>query len=145
MGMYTECVFAVELKGMDRKAQQALESMLDGSLSDRRPESLPNHPIFSKSRARFMLRCASAYFPGRSDSYLYRDSDGDLFLTCRFNVKNYEDEIETFLDFIAPYVDEPNEPVGYMRYEEEYSTVTMIVACHRQLLLSKASFDVPRN
>jgi hypothetical protein len=47
----------------------------------------------------------------------YNDIDGQYHLNVRSNLKNYDSEIENFLDFISPYI-ETDEFIGYMRYEE---------------------------
>lgn len=64
------------------------------------------------------LTCDSYYFPSISDSKMEQDRiDQQYHLNIRCNLKNYDDEIEKFLDYISPYI-ETKGFLGYMRYEE---------------------------
>lgn len=84
----------------------------------------PDHPLFKTDRWGILLRCDSAYFAGDTNSYITRE-DFDLelkyspYLTIRSNLKNYDLEIELFLDWISQYVRYPTgECAGYFRCEE---------------------------
>ena len=122
MGMYTELVLAVEFRS-DTPAY--VFDMLKIMIDDRGvPETilLPDHPLFKTDRWAYMLRCDSACFPG--ESYVKLD-ESRMFteLTLRCSLKNYDSEIEWFLDFIKPYL-QTNGYLGYMRYEEyDYPTL----------------------
>ena len=115
MGMYTELVLAVEFRS-DTPAY--VFDMLKIMINDRGvPETilLPDHPLFKTDRWTYMLRCDSACFPG--ESYVKLDESGRFTeLTLRCSLKNYDSEIEWFLDFIKPYL-QTDGYLGYMRYE----------------------------
>lgn len=112
MGMYTELVLGVELKA-DPNVIGILKVMLgyldefDGNYS---------HPLFSTPRWRIMLGCGSAYFDRQADSKLVEDYRC-CYLNVGCNFKNYNNEIDLFLDWLRPYI-ESDGFIGYMRYEE---------------------------
>lgn len=115
MGMYTELVLAVEFRS---DTPVYVSDMLKIMIDDRGvPETilLPDHPLFKTDRWAYMLRCDSACFPG--ESYVKLDESGMFTeLTLRCSLKNYDFEIEWFLDFIKPYL-QTDGYLGYMRYE----------------------------
>ena len=70
----------------------------------------------------------NAYFNGDSHSNFRHETEyyGDYYLTIRCNIKNYGQEIQQFIEWIAPYCsggeggydDDPDRFIGFMRYEE---------------------------
>lgn len=72
---------------------------------------LPSHPLFLKEYWYCMLRFSSAYFEEKMDTKLVGDK-----LHIRCNLKNYENEIESFLDWISPFVEDAT---GYIQNEFE--------------------------
>ena len=120
MGMYTEINIGVKLykKAIKDGVVDILEYMTDWD--NTKAIELPNHPLFETPRWDIMLKCGSAYFMGQPDSKVIRskyDPDEDIWLNVRSNLKNYDYEIELFLDWIQPYI-KYDEFIGYMRYEE---------------------------
>lgn len=121
MGMYTELVCAFELKkDTPEKVIETLKYMLDYSDEDIKT---PDHELFKTHRWEFMLRSDSYYFTGTTDSSMRKDDIADSYIVnVRCNLKNYDDEIEKFLDWIKPYISkdymEEREFIGYSRYEE---------------------------
>lgn len=116
MGMYTELVLGVEIVP-DDNVIGILRHMLDeidhfdGDYS---------HPLFETPRWSYMLNCGSWYFDGQTDSKLFTRKLCDYvayFLNVRCNLKNYDDEIELFLDWLNPYI-KTQGFLGYYRYEE---------------------------
>lgn len=115
MGMYTELVMAAELReDVPKQVVEELQYMLygEGNFADRTP------------RWRTMLRTDSYYFPGDTRSTLrYDDISRSWYLTIRCNLKNYDDDIVVFLDWIGPYLNEDTGAesgfMGYVRYEED--------------------------
>jgi hypothetical protein len=118
MGMYTELHYNVELlKATPAPIIAVLKYMLN---HDNPKPPLPDHPLFKTERWSVMLRMDSYYFAADTHSTLRLDENGDCYYLCiRCNVKNYGNEIEKFVDWIAPYV-EANEGdfLGFSRYEE---------------------------
>lgn len=78
---------------------------------------IPNHPLFLTSRWKFMLTSDSYYFDGDThSSFDYDNISNDYGLTVRCNLKNYDDEIQKFLDWVIQNSDTQGF-VGYTRYE----------------------------
>ena len=119
MGMYTELVLGVDLKrDTPEIVIRTLKKML--SMKDEEEIELPDHELFKLSTGRwtFMLRCDSYYFAGTTNSEMHCDHITKRHeLSVRCNLKNYEREIELFLDWIKPYVEDRGF-AGYKRYEE---------------------------
>ena len=127
MGMYTELVLGVKLlKKTPPKVIEALKFMTgDADEGQYEGNWCPDidDPLFSLPRWRFMLRCGSYYFPGQPDSKLIEDTVvciGEYWLNVRSNFKNYDGEINQFLKWLAPYVEQDGNSgfSGYYRYEE---------------------------
>lgn len=120
MGMYTEINIAFELKrDAPGEVCEMLKYMATSGDKDR-PPSLPGHAFFECERWDFLFRCDSYYFPGNSHAEFYFDEiSKSWFLVARANLKNYDGEIEAFMEWIAPYVECcDGEYFGYSRYEE---------------------------
>lgn len=118
MGMYTELHFNVELKkGVPSDVLAILRLML-GEI--KRKLDLPDHPLFKTDRWKIMFQCDSYYFKADTHSTLRYDEISETWLLCiRCNVKNYNDEIEKFVDWILPYCDTyAGDFLGFSRYEE---------------------------
>lgn len=118
MGMYTEIHFNAELKrDTPEDVLSVLRYMVGGAVI---PARMPDHPLFSTSRWAYMLTCDSYYFAADSRSTLRGDDIAGCFFLCvRSNLKNYEAEIEKFIDWITPYVDAGDgDFLGFLRYEE---------------------------
>jgi hypothetical protein len=115
MGMYTELHYNVELRSdVPAEVLAALRYMLDSD----QPEARCDHPLFETDRWSVMLRMSSAYFPSRTHSELFNEYDR-WHLGVRCNLKNYDGEIEKFIDWMDPYVDAfEGDFLGFHRYEE---------------------------
>lgn len=124
MGMYTELNIGVNLK---TSTPDNIIKILDYMLGNNDDDNieLTSHSLFSTGRWKYMLRCDSYYFDGRTDSSMEYDGIIKSYqLNVRCNLKNYDDEISLFLDFIQPYLDTYGF-LGYTRYEE-YEDPTLI-------------------
>lgn len=114
MGMYTELKLGVELK-KDEKMLEVLNRMINDDIRCR--IGLPDHPFFKTPRAFAIFHCCSYYFD--SEPFVRLDDDGiRITLTTCFNMKNYDGEIEKFLDWLCPYI----KTTGYLGtyWYEEY-------------------------
>lgn len=119
MGDYTELHYNVEMvRDVPTQATDLLRYMV-GKLDDE--PALADHPLFSAKRWRYMLRCDSYYFPmSTSSTCFYDDIANQWFLSVRSNFKNYDDEINLFIDWIDPYVNAyPGEFLGFHRFEQD--------------------------
>ena len=118
MGMYTELNLGLALI---KDVPDEIVDILKYMLNDRTElvADLPSHPLFETCRWSYMLQCDSYYFDARTDSSMeFDDIDKKYHLNVRTNLKNYDREIEEFLDFIEPYIDTWGF-LGYKRYEED--------------------------
>jgi hypothetical protein len=120
MGMFTElnCAFRLE-----KETPQEIIAILlfMAGMTDVEP-SLPSHPLFATERWSHVLTGT------RLDTYTFGDVhstvrldefDEKYHVTIRSNLKNYQGELEKFLDWITPYMDAMyGDFIGYSRYEE---------------------------
>lgn len=115
MGMYTEFHFNSEIKD-DPVVLSVLGYMLDNT----KPKpTLPDHSLFECGRWPYMLNNDSYYFDADTHSTLRYDDCGCWYLCIRCNLKNYNKEIQLFIDWIMPYLERyEGEFLGFYRYEE---------------------------
>lgn len=102
MGMYTELIFGATLKkDTPENVIQAIKYML-GELKER-PEAFP----FEKGRLDHLLQLGSYYFAINNSvcKFWLDDISKCWILSARCNLKNYEGEIEEFLEWIKPYIE----------------------------------------
>lgn len=119
MGMYTEFHFNVELKESIQPDMLKILKYMLGEIDEIGDTKLPEHPLFATSRWEGMLRSDSYYFDADTHSTLRNDWQGGWFLCIRCNLKNYDSEIEKFIDWIMPYCDKfEGDFLGFYRYEE---------------------------
>lgn len=119
MGMYTELVLNLTVKAsIPADALTVLRHLANG---DEAPVALPDHPFFRCDRWSMVMRCSSHYFIPFALSRLESpEYVKDHYLSTRSDLKNYSDEIDLFVDWLAPYMDAlPGSFLGYKRYEED--------------------------
>lgn len=118
MGMYTQLHLGVRLKKNLGDANKDIINFMLGE-QESEPVELPQHELFNHSRWQYMLQCDSYYFEYKTTHLFKYDEIGDCYwfnVTC--NLKNYENEIELFLNWLLPYIEEEHCMIGYFRYEE---------------------------
>lgn len=122
MGMYTELIIKCEIKKNLPSEVLEILNYLFGNTEDL-PMHLPDHEFFACSRWSCIGRCYSYYHhPRVVNSFV----EGYLF--SRSDLKNYEDEIEKFIDWIKPYVDEfKGKCIGWSWYEEADEPTLIII------------------
>ena len=120
MGMYTEFHFNAELKEDTPEDVLGLLRYMTGETRDR-PDKTPDHELFETGRWFLMLCCDSAYFDMSTASGLHRSGTFSFwYLSIRTNFKNYDNEIDKFLDWIHPYLNKDDaEFLGFYRYEDD--------------------------
>lgn len=119
MGMYTDFCFDVIIRSdVPDNVVAILNQMRDHDASF--DKILPDHPFFRCDRWAQIGHGCSAYFPAEPRFIFEKESlSNDYVLNLRCNLKNYDDEIKHFIDWIKPYVDaSPGEFLGFYRYEE---------------------------
>ena len=101
MGMYTELIFGAELKqDTPKNVIEALKYMIGDTEEKPTKFPLPN------GRCEWLFESASGYFGvDRAVSKMwFGDISKRWALSTRSNIKNYECEIEVFLEWIKPYI-----------------------------------------
>ena len=118
MGMYTEFHFNTELK---KDTPQSVIDILSFMVGDKKKEpNKPVHEFFECARWKYLFTMDSYYFSADTYSTLrYDDISESYFLCVRSNLKDYDNEIVKFLDFISEYIEDDEEFLGFYRYEEE--------------------------
>ena len=115
MGMYTELIFGADLKkDTPENVIEALKYMI-GDIEEK-PKNFP----LPDGRCEWLFRVSSYYFGVNSPvSKMCKDGiGGNWVLSTRSNIKNYEGEIEAFLEWIKPYIDSGS------GYRDMYAIVT---------------------
>ena len=126
MGMYTDILFRAEIKpdwADDPKVKLAFETLsLDMSprVDDRDRHLLPGHEFFDCDRWQSLSWCSSYYFPASNHNvWEHEEPTGLTSWSFRANLKNYDDEIAKFFDWVDPYVNGADgDFLGYSLYEE---------------------------
>lgn len=121
MGMYTELVFGCSLKkDAPDEVVNILRYLSDNN--DAYESFLPQHPFFNCNRWRLIGSNSSCYFGGASHFQFIVDSIMGYRISLRCNIKNCDNEIQKFIDWIMPYVNYGagyNELLGYYIYEKD--------------------------
>lgn len=113
--MYTELYLQVALK---KDTPPAVIATLNFMLGNTEEE--PATWDIPMGLERFMLQCSSFYHYPFAHSHLdYIDYSNGYYLFVRCDFKNYNKELERFLDFLCPYVEKDSHGYqGHHRYEE---------------------------
>jgi hypothetical protein len=124
MGMYTELFLQVKLNDdVPSDVIKTLKHMINNNEKER-----PDIPPFSASRWEWMLQSSSYYHYPHAHSFLdepnFETDSYHLFIRCDF--KNYNGELEGFLTWIAPYVEEQSEHYQGHHFYEEADSPTRI-------------------
>lgn len=118
MGMYTELVLKCGIKDSAPKVViDVLDKLFNGSVDE--VEVLPDHEFFKCPRWECIGSCWSYYhIPFALSKFQHDEISKDLF--SRSDLKNYDNEIAKFIDWLMPYIDEePGYCIGWSWYEEE--------------------------
>ena len=67
------------------------------------PDDLPDHPLFSTHGWRYMLRMTGGSFDWEEKCF-YQEGGDTARLSVQAHLKNYDDEIEKFIDWIMPWI-----------------------------------------
>lgn len=115
MGMYTELVFNASLKSDTPEYVINAISFMVGYIEEK-PKDFP----LPDGRCEWLLRGSSCYFEKETEFKFYVDeSDKRWRLISNSSIKNYENEIEEFLKWIKPYIEQ-----GYCNLKNSYAIVT---------------------
>lgn len=116
MGMYTEYLLRGSLKDdTPQQVRDVLTYLASRDWDERQePDPLPDHPFFATARWECLGSRMSYYFPG-SVGHSEFSEHGFIFYG---DLKNYNQEIAEFVDWIKPYLDPLDKFIGYELYEE---------------------------
>jgi hypothetical protein len=132
--MYTEFNFSVELtEDVSLDVVDILKFMLGEVETE---PTLPEHPLFSTDKWRIMLRkdCYS-FIVDRHSTLYFDDMTQSYFLCVRCNLENCDNEIEKFVSWIMPYLDErPGDLLGFSWYEGTEQPTLLFMAADNQPL-----------
>ena len=110
MGMYTE--FYVNVDFVKNPPKEVVETIKAICNKDDRSKYLSDKPV----RWSILFNSGSCYTPNTEACFFKFDEiSGRWSLLGKGDIKNYENEIEDFFEFISPYV--KDEFMGYLRYE----------------------------
>jgi len=111
MGIYTELILKVRVH---RELPKEVEEVLQYLFAEgERPEKLPDHEFFLLKNWTYIGNSSSYYHIPKSFSHYEM---GCLF--TRFDLKNYDYEIEKFIDWIDDYIiNESGSVIGWQWYE----------------------------
>ena len=109
MGDYTELYLEANL--IDDTPDEVIQTLrcFAGEIGVHQSRHRPDNDSSSMTGALF--NWSSAYFDEPSGGYIRKES-GKWKLYCRYNLKNYDGEHDSFLEWIAPYIDN-GDVVGY--------------------------------
>jgi hypothetical protein len=100
MGTYTK--FAADFKLTENTPNEVLETLLYMYGMSDPPERLPDHKLFSTSRWAKMVYGSDSGLMG--SRFGFDREEGCWKVRVRCNLKNYQSEIELFLEWIYPYM-----------------------------------------
>lgn len=107
MGMYTELIFGANCKAdlLNEIDLAVLQYLFNNGPE---PIVLPDHPFFKCDRWKYITKSLSYYFAVRSPyASIKHDKISETWnLSSRANLKNYDSEIEKFLDWIKPKLEQ---------------------------------------
>lgn len=124
MGMYTELYLTVGFKeNTPNNVINILKYMCDPK-EYVEPDFLPHdEEFFTKTHwAKFFRNSSHNFAPASTVNLWYNDIAKGWFLTLRCDLKNYDNQIGSFLKWIMPYVyvyGGSHSHIGHIRYEED--------------------------
>ena len=126
--MYTELIFGCKLsKSTPKVCLDALNHVINGKEDDTVSEEVQS--FITKYSLDYLCWCSSYYFGVcESISKMWYDSISNSWrISIRSSIKNYNNEIERFLDYIKNYVERGSgdrEIYAYVTYEKaEFPTI----------------------
>jgi hypothetical protein len=130
MGMYTEFVFGGALHDDVPDHVVAILRYLVEPIGSKQAETyfrqlkIPDHPFFQTDRWQGIAISSSCYFGYNQphSALVYDEINRHWVVAIRSSIKNYNHEIEKFVDWIRPYIRKGSgeqDFVGYSLYEAD--------------------------
>ncbi len=120
--MYTELYICCKIK---KELPGDVLAILNHLFSENWPKitstELPEHEFFKCDRWSCIGSMASYYFVPESINLFKYDDIGNYYtLISRSDLKNYDNEIAKFIDWLMPYIEmDSGDYIGHYRYEED--------------------------
>lgn len=127
MGMYTELVLKCTIKeNAPQNVKDVIRHLFAG---EDKPELLPDHEFFNLPRWKMIGSCASHYHhPEAVNSAPIYDYTDTIHIFSRSDLKNYNGEIDSFVNWITPYIYGFGDTcIGWQWYEEEEKPTLIII------------------
>jgi len=122
MGYYTELYLDCEIDSslLNDAEKEIVEYLFNTVCFDNdTPTNLPNHYFFKCSRWSMVGRGGSAYFDDTIPRTLTKNNN-IWSIVSRSDFKNYDDEIELFLDWFTPCIIKKDDKcIGHQQGEED--------------------------
>lgn len=128
MGMYTEMRLSCRLKKeTPKQVIDVLRYLADGDTMKPPSFAVPDHPLFVCRRWTCLMRMSSAYFADNPSAAVVL-WQGQWHVLSVANLKNYDGEIEKFIDWLRPHIDAIPGEVWVEHQYEENDEATKIAA-----------------
>lgn len=120
--MYTEIY--VNFRMIDNVPENVVNliKVMTGEIENNESIEKPNHPLFKTTRWWFLFNSHSFYhIPYTVVNFKKNDISRNWYLTARSDLKDYDNEVELFFDWIKQYIDSRGDNktfIGYSRHEE---------------------------
>lgn len=111
MGDYTQLRLQCDIKKECKEVISILNSMIEYDYDNIPSCELTSHPVFTDSRFGLIFHCTSAYFDNECSTTFE-----NLHLDTVFDLKNYNNTIQKFLNWLAPYIESEGQ-IGEYMYE----------------------------
>lgn len=117
--MYTELIFGASLKNIPDDLERALDCVINDN-----PDITAAAQDLIDTYSLNKIFWGSSYYFGahrNTPTFEYDEIGNHWVLSTRANCKNYQEEIEKFLEYIKQYVEYgsgPNDIFAYVQYEE---------------------------
>lgn len=118
MGEYTELVLKCRLESLlPEQVKNVLEFLFNPRAEEKNKlKDLPDHPFFNCPRWKAIGSSSSYYHIPEEFNYINLET-GRLF--SRSDLKNYDDEIDKFIDWISPYLAmQSGDIIGWKCFEQ---------------------------
>ena len=109
MGDYTQLRLQCDIKKEYKDVVDILNAMIN--YDDIPSCELTSHPVFKDFRFGLIFHCTSAYFNDECNTTFE-----NLHLDTVFDLKNYTNTIQKFLNWLAPYIESEGK-IGEYMYE----------------------------
>lgn len=123
MGMYTELYISAGIKPKGRNKDAFLRMFTLENLEHSLSHYSDLHECFTLSRILHGMipnGCSFYFLPMSTCKCEWNSISENYSLTFRCDLKNYENEIELFMSWLMPMIDEPlGQHIGHFRYEED--------------------------